>query len=72
MDDKPNVYKMSENELRQYGASKRLSELQLDILVYRVLNHLKIWEICDYIHYSRSNIKYHIVQIKKKLGIDNI
>ena len=66
------IYKMSEDELRQYGASKHLSELQIDILVFRVKDHLRISEICDYRNYGRTTIKYHIAEIKKKLNITNI
>ena len=66
------LYRMSENELRQYGASKMLSELQQDILVLRVIEHLKISEICRYRNYSRTTIKYHISEIKQKLNIGQI
>lgn len=68
----PDIYKMSEDELRQYGASKHLSELQQDILVFRTIEHLRISEICDYRNYGRTTIKYHISEIKKKLNIDKI
>lgn len=63
------LYKMTETELRQYGASKHLSEVQQDILVMRVIEHLKISEICTYRNYGRTTIKYHIAEIKKKLNI---
>ena len=67
-----NLYKMTETELRQYGASKLLSEVQQDILVMRVIEHLKISEICKYRNYGRTTIKYHIAEIKKKLNIGAI
>ena len=67
-----NLYKMTETELRQYGASKMLSEIQQDILVMRVIEHLKISEICKYRNYGRTTIKYHIAEIKKKLNIGQI
>lgn len=63
---------MEEKELRNYGASNKLSEIQQDILVMRVIEHLKISEICKYRNYSRTTIKYHISQIKYKLNIDEI
>ena len=66
------IYNMSENDLRQFGASKGLSETQQDILVDRVIEHLKISEICKYKHYGRTTIKYHIAEIKRKLNIDKI
>lgn len=68
----PNIYNMDEDELRQYGASKHLSELQIDILVFRVKDHLRISEICEYRNYGRTTIKYHIAEIKKKLNITTI
>ena len=70
--NKKDIYTMSENDLRQYGASKQLSEIQQDILCMRVLQHLRISEICEYYNYGRSTIKYHITEIKKKLNIDKI
>lgn len=66
------LYKMTEKELRQFGASKGLSETQQDILVDRVIEHLKISEICKYKHYGRTTIKYHIAEIKRKLNIERI
>ena len=66
------LYKMSDAELRQYGASKQLSEVQQDILVMRVIEHLKISEICKYRNYGRTTIKYHLAEIKKKLNIGAI
>lgn len=38
----------------------------------RVIEHLKISEICRYRNYGRSTIKYHIAQIKQKLDIETI
>lgn len=66
------VWDMTEDELRRYGASKMLSEVQQDILVMRVLQHLKISEICEYRNYGRTTIKYHLAEIKRKLNIDKI
>lgn len=66
------IYKLDEEELRQYGAKNGLSELQQDILVFRVKDHLKICEICEYRKYSRSTIKYHLGEIKKKLKLNKI
>lgn len=66
------LYKLPEDELRRYGASKYLSEIQIDILVMRVIENLKISEICKYRNYGRTTIKYHISQIKEKLNIDRI
>lgn len=67
-----NLYAMEEPQLRQFGASKGLSIIQQDILVHRIIDNLKISEICSYRNYSRTTIKYHIGEIKQKLNIDNI
>ena len=63
------IYKMTKEELRQYGASQKLSEVQIDILCMRVFDHLKISEICKYANYGRTTIKYHLGQIKQKLKL---
>ena len=69
---KLDIYKMTDTELRQFGTSKGLSELQNDILIMRVIDNLKISEICKYRNYGRTTIKYHISEIKRKLGLDSI
>ena len=66
------MYDMTEDELRKYGAEKGLSELQQDILVHRIIETLSIAEICRYRNYGRTTIKYHISQIKKKFGVDRV
>lgn len=63
------LHKMTETELRQFGASRQLSEIQQDILVMRIIEHLKISEICRYRNYGRTTIKYHISEIKRKLEL---
>lgn len=68
----PDVYKMSEDELRKYCIGRNLSEIQIDIVMMRIFDNLKISEICKYRHYGRTTIKYHITQIKNKLGLDKI
>lgn len=66
------IYNMTENDLRQYGASQGLSEQQIDILCMRIYDHLKISEICKYGHYHRNTIGYHLEQIKNKLNITTL
>lgn len=66
------IYKMTEDELRQYGASNGLSELQQDILVFRVIEHMRVCDIANYRKYSRQTVNYHLDKIKKKLKLDNI
>lgn len=70
--EKEYLYKMTEAELRQHGASKGLSEIQQDILVHKIIEHLKISEICAYRNYGRTTIKYHIGEIKKKLNLKSL
>ena len=70
--EKEYLYKMSETELRQHGASKGLTEIQQDILVHKVIEHLKISEICKYRNYGRTTIKYHIGEIKRKLNLKSL
>lgn len=70
--EKEYLYKMSKEELRQHGASKGLTEIQQDILVHRIIEHLKISEICEYRKYGRTTIKYHISEIKKKLNLKSL
>jgi accessory gene regulator protein AgrB len=70
--EKEYLYKMSETELRQHGAIKGLSEIQQDILVHRIIENLKISEICEYRKYGRTTIKYHIGEIKKKLNLKSL
>ena len=70
--EKEYLYKMSKEELRQHGASKGLTEIQQDILVHRIIDNLKITEICEYRKYGRTTIKYHIGEIKKKLNIKSL
>ena len=66
------LYQMSETELRQYGSCLGLSDIQQDILVHRVIDNLKISEICDTRGYGRTTIKYHIKEIKRKLNIEKV
>lgn len=63
------LYSMTEEELKQYGASQQLSNTQIEILCLRVLENLSIADICRQANYGRTTIKYHLEQIKKKLGI---
>ena len=70
--EKAYLYEMTETELRQHGASKGLSEIQQDILVHRIIENLKITEICAYRKYGRTTIKYHIGEIKKKLNLKSL
>lgn len=66
------LYSLSADELRKFGASRGLSEIQQDILVHRIIENLKISEICKYRNYGRTTVKYHIEKIKEKLNIEKV
>ena len=70
--ERVDFFQMTEEQLRQYGASKGLSEIQQDILIHRIIDHYTIAEIVKYRNYGRSTIKYHINEIKRKLDIEKI
>ena len=63
---------MTEENLRELGRIKGLSEIQQDILVYRLIDRWKVSQICEYRNYGRSTIKYHIGEIKKKLNLKSL
>lgn len=62
------LYKMSEEELRQYAQSKGLSEVICDTLVLRVINHYRWVDIERELKFSKDGIRYHKEQIIEKLG----
>ncbi len=65
------LFKMTEQELEIYSRSKKLSDVQFEILLMRIKG-FKISEICQIRNYGRSTIKYHLKEIKKKLNIEQI
>ena len=69
---KINLYKMTKEDLVQFCASQGLSETQINILCLRVYDHLRISEICEYCHYGRTTVKYHLSQIREKLNLKSI
>jgi hypothetical protein len=66
------IFMMTEEKLRELGRIKGLSEIQQDILVHRLIDKLKISQICEYRGYGRSTIKYHIGEIKRKLNLKSL
>lgn len=62
------LYKMSEQELRQYAQSKGLSENICDTLILRVIHHYKWVDIEKERNFSKEGIRYHKEQIIEKLG----
>lgn len=65
---KNDIYQMPEYELRQYAASKGLSEVVIETLVLKVIYHYKNVEIQQERGYSKSAINYHLKIIKEKLN----
>lgn len=65
-----NIYKMSEEELRVYAASKGLSDIIIDTLVLKVLHNYRWVDIMKERNYSKTAIRYHKSQIIKKLDIE--
>ena len=63
------IYKMTEEELRNYAKSKGLSEMIIDTLVLRVIHNYRWVEIRNERNYTRRGIDYHKETIEKKLNI---
>jgi hypothetical protein len=66
------IFMMDEEKLRELGRVKGLTEIQQDILVHRLIDRLKISQICEYRNYGRSTIKYHISEIKRKMNLKKL
>ena len=66
------IFMMDEDKLRELGRAKGLTEIQQDILVHRLIDRLKISQICEYRKYGRSTIKYHISEIKRKMNLKSL
>lgn len=63
------IYKMSEDELRNYAKSKGLSEMIIDTLVLKVVHNYRWCEIRDERDYTRHALDYHRKRINEKLNI---
>ena len=64
------LYKMSEEELRQYAQSKGLSEPICDTLVLKIIHNYRWVDIQKERKYSKDGIRYHKEQIIAKLEVD--
>ena len=62
------LYKMSEEELRQFAQSKGLSETICDTLVLRIIHNYRWVDIETERNFTKRGIDYHKEQIIKKLG----
>lgn len=64
-----NIYKMSEEELRQHAHSLKISEQIVDTLVLRVIHNYKWVEIMQERNYTKEGIRYHKEKLQKVLNI---
>lgn len=62
------LYKMTEEELRQYAQSKGMSETICDTLVLRIIHNYRWVDIEKAKNFTKRGIDYHKEQIIKKLG----
>lgn len=62
------LYKMTEEQLRQYAQSKGLSETICDTLVLRIIHNYRWVDIERAKNFTKRGIDYHKEQIIKKLG----
>lgn len=63
------LYKMTEEELRNYAKCKNISEPLIDTLVLRVIHNYKWVEIEQARNFTKDGIRYHREQLNKKLNI---
>lgn len=63
----PNIYAMTETQLREHCKSKKLSIIETDIVVYIVIEQLKDIEIYTKIGYSKP--QYYVIKRKIKAVI---
>lgn len=63
------VYSMSENELRKFCKSNNLDSIDEEIVVQRLIYHLKGQELYDKIGYSKAQMLRKEKRIESKLSI---
>lgn len=63
------IYKLNEDELRNYAKSKGLSEMIIDTLVLKVIYNYKWIEIQKERDYTKEGIRYHKERIYKLLNV---
>jgi hypothetical protein len=63
------IYKMNEQQLRQYGALNGLSNITCDVLVLKVIENYRWCEIMQERNFSKDGLRYHKQRINKKLNI---
>ena len=63
------IYKMTENELRNYAHSQGLSEMIVDTLILKVIHNYRWSEISKERNYTKEGVRYHKQRIQKVLNI---
>lgn len=63
------LYRMTEDELRNFAKSKNISEPLIDTLVLRVIHNYKWVDIEKERNFTKDGIRYHREQLNKKLNI---
>lgn len=67
---KIDIFKMNEQELRQFAQSHGLNETMCDTLVLRVIHNYRWVDIQKQLNFSKDGIRYHKEQIIEKLKIE--
>lgn len=64
------IYKMTEQELRQYAQSNGLSETICDTLVLKVIHNYRWVDIQKELNFTKEGIRYHKERIINKLKVN--
>lgn len=67
---KIDLFKMSEQELRQFAQSRGLSETMCDTLVLKIIHNYRWVDIQKQLNFSKDGIRYHKEKIIEKLNIE--
>lgn len=64
------LFKMNEQELRQFAQSRGLSETMCDTLVLKIIHNYRWVDIQKQLNFSKDGIRYHKDKIIEKLNIE--
>lgn len=67
---KIDLFKMTEQELRQFAQSRGLSETMCDTLVLKIIHNYRWVDIQKQLNFSKDGIRYHKEKIIEKLNIE--
>lgn len=67
---KIDLFKMNEQELRQFAQSRGLSETMCDTLVLKIIHNYRWVDIQKQLNFSKDGIRYHKEKIIEKLNIE--